>query len=796
MSDFFQDKDFQQEPYATKFEVANNYFNQEIAVDGFDALAPAEQEKIKNNFILEKIGGDPYKKKLNIKEGTANMYYDSRGLGWNEETINEHPEVFKEMKQHLSDEAKRLQDEAMDRVKINMSKDTIKKLTEGINANDNSIILDVIAKSNKFDEAMGRGVLRYPLGVGKVGEDLWNKIVDYSSEYKGFDWLQKTDAVSKFIQSNEASIKSLETQLGYTPSSLVTPSGFSQFAAETFGIAKLMQKGLLTTSAGAGAMSTTGALGAGEDWRTSILQGTIGATTTLVGGAVFKGIENMVKGGKSAEDVIDFIKKHDEVYNNDDAINIALQKYYKVFQPSNNVAEDKVRALIYGSEKLGSEMKIGADVVSQSHDIIQKLRQQTNAIKTQLQDASFSPTGITDAAKAIEKARNSTAYGEGMNIIRENFNADVPLDKKVWSKFASELNNISQLAKDDVVLNNLNQKISNALKSDNPTIPLTDLIDWEQDIGKIAFSKYGSKQGFKISMGDKYISNLVEGALKQEPEGLALYRTMKDIYKEVSVFKDSAKAQQSNMIGKILTKLNNKDITYDTAVNDLLSLKKFGENPIGELAKVGGADMAQKFENALINNIISKQSNLDYAALAKQVNKIGFITKNGKQLQAIINNLNDALKSEKIDDRLRQLVIAGEYDGTTITADILAKAKYTLAGNIWNRLKSWVLPSAREAKNVEEILKKTGDILQNPNALKSFSRIDDLELRKALDTVTKARVETYSKAKQATNYEAIRAERRAENQARMLQAAELAKLKKAGNLGFGEGTPSIKKELP
>ena len=376
-----------------------------------------------------------------------------------------------------------------------------------------------------------------------------------------------------------------------------------------------------------------------------------------------------------------------------------------------------------------------------------------------------------------------------MKIIEENFNADVPLDKKVWSKFATELSDISQLAKDDAVLNNLNQKISKALQSDNPTIKLVDLIDWEQDIGKIAFSKYGSKQGFKVSMGDKYVSNLVEGALKQEPEGLALYRTMKDIYKEVSVFKDSAKAQQSNMIGKILTKLNNKDITYDTAVNDLLALKKFGENPIEELAKVGGANMAQKFENALINNIVSKQSNLDYAALAKQVNKIGFITENGKQLKIIINNLNDALKSEKIDDRLRQLVIGGEYDGTTITADILAKAKYTLAGNIWNRLKSWVLPSAREAKNVGEILKKTGDILQNPNALKSFSKIDDIELRKALNSVTKARVETYSKARQAKEYEAVRVERRAENQARMLQAAELAKQQKAGRLGFPKELP-------
>ena len=132
----------------------------------------------------------------------------------------------------------------------------------------------------------------------------------------------------------------------------------------------------------------------------------------------------------------------------------------------------------------------------------------------------------------------------------------------------------------------------------------------------------------------------------------------------------------------------------------------------------------------------------------------------------------------------------------------MAKAKYTLAGNIWNRLKTWVLPSAREAKNVGEILTKTGDILKNPNALKSFSKIDDIELKRALNSVTAARVETYATAKQATQYEAVRAERRAANKVKMLQAEELAKNIRAGRLGFQEGTPSTKsvsspkKELP
>lgn len=785
MEEIFQDENFKKEPYPVKLEVANNYFEREIATDGFSDLSPAEQEKARNNFIFSQIGGDPVKINKDIPENGQQMYYDKNGIGWNQQYIDQHPQVYEGFKTFLTAEADRLQKEATDRVNVNMTKETINKLTKAIDSKDTNELTNALGNVAKLNEVESKTLLRYPLGVAQVGENLWNKVVDFSSKYEGFGWLQNSTIVSDFIKSNEAQIKALQTKLGYAPSDSITPSNVTEFLAEAFGIGKLLPTaGVLKTSAAAGGVATTREIGKGQDWRTAISDGSLTAGATLIGGAAFKGIEYMIRGGKSAKDVIEYIKKNDEIYNTDESIDVALQNYYKVFEPSNNVNEDKVRALLYGSQRLGSEIKIGAEYINDTRKIIPTLRKQTQEIKNKLQEASFSPTGIQDAGVAIKNARNSTAYKDGMKIIEDNFNADVPLDKAVWSKLSAELDNISQLSGDDPILKNLSNQISTILKSDNPTVPLRDLIDWEQDIGAIAFSKYGSKKGFKLSMGDKYVSDLVEGALQKQPEGIALYRTMKDMYQEVSVFKDTAGAKQKHMIGVIIEKMNNKKITPDTALQDLLKLKEFGEKPLEQLAQIGGADVAQNFENAVIQGILKNQKNLDYPALAKSVNKIGFITENGKQLKNIINNLNDVIKSEQIDDRLRNLLAGGDYDGTTITADLLAKAKYAVAGNIWNRLKAWVIPSAREAKNTAEILEKAGDILSNPNALKSFSKIDDMQLRQALNSVAAQRVATYTEAKAATGYEALRVQRKAENQAKMLKAQELAKAKKAGNLGF------------
>lgn len=610
---------------------------------------------------------------------------------------------------------------------------------------------------------------------------------------------QDINYVSDYMANNEAKISKIFKDNKLDPNNL-NADDITEVAWEAlpFNRARLIASGI-----GAGVIGGFQEYGKGATASDAITEGATDAGLTIVGGKIADSLGyiagRLISGKKDTpEAVLEFIKKNDDTYNNDKAIDEALDKYYKIYEPSNDLVADKVRAVLHSSQLLGSEMKAGAIMFDES--TMTPLRQATTDINKMLRTtAKESGNPIDDLATNIDKAVKSPQFTNGMNIIEKNFNADVPMDITKFKGFKDELDAIATLEPDNALIKSLSSSIGDKLAKAkeagvNPTFTVTELIDFEQSLGR---AKYGSQllgaKGYKVGEADKYVTGLVEDALSKQPEGLELYKQMKQVYSETSPFFKTAKADVENKMASIVKDIQDKNITQEVGLDKLISLQEKGLAKFDEISKVVPAETLEAFENKLADSMLAKTK--DYSKLAEMFSAADFKTANAKQIKEQVNKLNDLFKSEKVESKLRNLLNENTGNVVALTADLVQKAKYAVAGNIWKRILSVVSPEAREAKDMGEILKGTGNIIKDEQKLKGISKITDNELRKVVSDITAKRADTVTKAKSATQYEKSREITREENRIKMEEAKkkkleesksskELEAKKKAGRLGF------------
>ena len=610
---------------------------------------------------------------------------------------------------------------------------------------------------------------------------------------------QDINYVSDYMANNEAKISKIFKDNKLDPNNL-NADDITEIAWEAlpFNRAKLFASGVY-----AGLIGGFQEYGKGASASDAITEGATDAGLTIVGGKIADSLGyiagRLISGKKDTpEAVLEFIKKNDDTYNNDKAIDEALDKYYKIYEPSNDLVADKVRAVLHSSQLLGSEMKAGAIMFDES--TMTPLRKATTDINKMLRTtAKESGNPIDDLATNIDKAVKSPQFTNGMNIIEKNFNADVPIDITKFKGFKDELDAIATLEPDNSLVKALSSNIGNKLaKAEeagvNPTFTVTELIDFEQSLGR---AKYGSQllgaKGYKVGEADKYVTGLVEDALSKQPEGLELYKQMKQVYSETSPFFKTAKADVENKMASIVKDIQDKNITQEVGLDELISLKEKGLAKFDEISKVVPAETLEAFENKLAGSMLAKTK--DYSQLAEMFSTADFKTANAKQIKEQVNKLNDLFKSERVESKLRNLLNENTGNVVALTADLVQKAKYAVAGNIWNRILSVVSPEGRKAKDIGEILKGTGDIIKDEQKLKGISKITDNELRKVVSDITAKRADTVAKAKSATQYKKSREAIREENRIKMEETKkknkeedealnELEKQKKAGRLGF------------
>lgn len=638
-------------------------------------------------------------------------------------------------------------------------------------------------------EALGRGALRPVLGLARTVTNM------------GLDEKYQKE-IMDYIDNNEAQINQLIKDNELREDDMLRPDKVGQLLMEILPVSKATR--LFTIAAGTGATVGLSEYGVGKEAGESTLTGIQTAGTVYAGGKALDALGyiagRVTKGLKDKpEEVLDYIRKNDDKYNNDEAINEALDNYYKIFEPSNDVTADKVRAVLHSSKLLGSEMKAGA--IQFDNTVMSPLRQTTSDISAMLQKtAKESGSPIDDLAVNIDKAVNSPQYRNGMDIIKSNFNDEVSIDKIKFLEFKKDLDGVAILEPDNAIVKSLSSKISNKLKRAEklgiePKFTVEELIDFEKSIGEARFksSIMGGTKSFKAGEADRYITGLVEDALSRQPEGLELYKQMKQVYSETSPFFKKAKADAENKMSSIVKDISDKKITEEVGLDELISLRDKGLTKFEEISKIVPAESLERFENKLAESMLSKTK--DYSKLVEMFKTADFKTANAKAIKEQVNALDDLFKSEQVESRLRGLFNNQADNRAVLTADLMQKAKYTVAGNIWNRIMTIVSPKLRKARNVADILQYTGEILKDIQKIKGISKVSDEALKEAVNKTTKTRESVVSKAQQATQYESARQSAREANKQRLKQIGaqrrverktniELEKQKKAGRLGF------------
>jgi len=821
MIDLFQDEEFKKLSGDEQKKIATNYFNAELADEEFNSLPEEEKSKVLSNFYSSEVGITPVDNTIKVESQPEVKIEPTK-----QELIEkEHNEKINLLDTKINDLLKttNIDDETkqtfidganLQKTKLEKQKqdelDKLKpKTNEEIDSNSfiNSLTsfgknyAEGISKSNEIDKKQDItdiDTILYMKGAERPVLGLARAIVKNTDKLGLTEDL--TNSVLQHIQNNEKEINAIMKANNIDANSL-NAAQVGQLVAENIPIMKL--GGLYKMSAGAGATASLGEYGKGTTGEESLVEGAKTAGLTLVSGKVLDSLGyvagRLISGKKDTpEAVLEFIKKNDDTYNNDDAIDEALDKYYKIYEPSNDLVADKVRAVLHSSQLLGSEMKAGAIMFDES--TMTPLRQATTDINKMLRTtAKESGNPIDDLATNIDKAVKSPQFTNGMNIIEKNFNADVPMDITKFKGFKDELDAIATLEPDNALIKSLSSSIGDKLAKAkeagvNPTFTVTELIDFEQSLGR---AKYGSQllgaKGYKVGEADKYVTGLVEDALSKQPEGLELYKQMKQVYSETSPFFKTAKADVENKMALIVKDIQDKNITQEVGLDKLISLQEKGLAKFDEISKVVPAETLEAFENKLADSMLTKTK--DYSKLAEMFSAADFKTANAKQIKEQVNKLNDLFKSEKVEGKLRNLLNENTGNVVALTADLVQKAKYAIAGNIWKRILSVVSPEAREAKDIGEILKGTGDIIKDEQKLKGISKVTDNELRKVVSDITAKRADTVTKAKGATQYEKSREVAREENRIKMEEAKkkkleesksskELEAKKKAARLGF------------
>lgn len=159
-----------------------------------------------------------------------------------------------------------------------------------------------------------------------------------------------------------------------------------------------------------------------------------------------------------------------------------------------------------------------------------------------------------------------------------------------------------------------------------------------------------------------------------------------------------------NKIGVELMSMVNKKLTNKSVISNLEALNE-GEASFKQLEKVIGTKNIAKLEKGIVKSLISGDiDSVSYDVINKSLNKMGFVSKEGKELKKIIDKFDTVFKSDNFTG-INKIAFKGEKDAVALTANLAEKVKYSVSSSIFKKLKKLFLSTkeAEELRNLEQL---------------------------------------------------------------------------------------------
>jgi len=342
--------------------------------------------------------------------------------------------------------------------------------------------------------------------------------------------------------------------------------------------------------------------------------------------------------------------------------------------------------------------------------------------------------------KNRKKLIDTLATGDGTTIqdVGNKIVTYAKIVKANYSQIAQKIDKVSvdtsklpeiPVALDDATTGNA-KEIKQLLGGDNTTAK--DLVDAMPIINDMV-SKTKGKTQYSWNVLKKSVDKELKNSI--DPETYKLWKSSNKDYAKMSQLVNSKIGETIRRTLGMVRK--SEKLTSEEAIRKISKLDG-GDNTFKNLAWLTGNKTAAAFERMTIKEALGKGSeNVSWAQLARNVEKKGFVTEEGKQLQNLITTMRDTFAT---DDKLKDIWFQNRGLSAGMSDSILSKIRFSFVGRAFDILVKHI-PFNETATHMRR-MSDLQAVLRSPTKLKAFEKAlseasDGVKLKIMEDVVKK-----------------------------------------------------------
>ena len=523
-------------------------------------------------------------------------------------------------------------------------------------------------------EGVAAGAKRLPLGVAYLGQEGLNMVAG-----------QDINKVNEWIATNEQYIKDNNLEGEALGGEIIASLGGS--------VATVGMKSALKIGATEAALEGTISKGTGETNIQALNRAAIAGT--LVG--VATGIINKLSGAsltREAEEVYQYVKDFNNI-SDSEADNI-ITNWLKVMDEVDS-PQNRAKAIIDSLGDKGAQLKKEAAAGSPSA---------TKEIEGEIKARREEVSRLFEEASNIETTAREIS--EGAQVVKDNYdNVKKVIQHKEIDKTFAVPDALDEATTGDVAA------IKILFNSDTP-MTSSKIIDAMPHINSILRRTKGT-----TLHNWTLVKEELDGTLKD-----SLSAKEYNMWSEVNADYSKMANVQTSRVGKIMSDMRAGKITPEIAIRDITALKATGENLFKDIEFLIGTEKTAGFERALLKEAFGKNSEtVDWAHMARNMDKNGFVTEEGKALKKVIDDISASFLTDDVIQSIPFKQSGGLQAG--ISDDLWSKLKFSIVGKTFTSLVKHI-PFNETSKHMLRMDQLAG-ILKSPSKVKDLmTKMDNL----------------------------------------------------------------------
>jgi hypothetical protein len=318
-------------------------------------------------------------------------------------------------------------------------------------------------------------------------------------------------------------------------------------------------------------------------------------------------------------------------------------------------------------------------------------------------------------SKRLAKGDIASTYGDMTKALNAKYNDTYNIDGNIISNMKGSLDEtMARGGNLTVVERNLSEMLEQPMTMDN-------VLNIKKETAKLVDKSSGIQKVNAVKL-----RGAVDKVLK-ETLSESDYKLFKDMDIEYTNRMSVVGRKDKNKIGIKLMEFANGRKTLDSILSDLDKIN-VGSFDFKELEKIVGTKNMAKLEAGIVNNMLNKNvDDVSWGVISKSLDKMGFVSKEGQELKKVINKFDNVFSADNLKIILDPKFDA-EKDVVALTADLLAKMKYTASSMIFKKIKSKFMMS-KEYDNIRAV-REIGDILSGKKVYVKGVEIPKTEVEK------------------------------------------------------------------